>query len=163
MRTGEYLYPLGPDPKDAPEPDAALADFRNVDHSETWGVPNSTKKHGAGFRAPLRVHVDKRILRARHTIKKKTAGGKNAVKAHPALRTSSFSVRKRAASTDSKQAFTTRTLLQVMDDEPAWDGEINEVLGVFVYLSIFLSFYIILLIFSCRSGDGRQRQDAPHA
>ena len=43
MRTGEYLYPLGPDPIDAPKPDAALADFRNVDHAETWGVPNSTK------------------------------------------------------------------------------------------------------------------------
>ena len=76
MRTGEYLYPLGPDPKDAPEPDAALADFRNVGHSETWGVPNSTKKRGAGFRAPLRVHVDKRILRARRTIKKKTVKDK---------------------------------------------------------------------------------------
>ena len=127
LRTGEYLYPLGPDPKDAPEPDAALADFRNVDHSETWGVPNSIKKRGAGFRAPLRVHVDKRILCARRTIKKKTGKDKNAVKASPELRTSSFSVRKRAASTDSKQVFTTRTLLQVMDDEPAWDGEINEV------------------------------------
>ena len=68
MRTGEYLYPLGPDPNDAPEPDASLADFRNVDHSETWGVPNSTKKRGPGFRAPLKVHVDKRILRTRRTF-----------------------------------------------------------------------------------------------
>ena len=134
LRTGEYLYPLGPDPNNAPEQDVALADFRNVDHSETWGVPSSTKKRSPGFRAPLRVHMDQRILRARRTIKKKTAGDKNAVTARPALRTSSFSVRKRAASTDSKQAVTTRTLLQVMDDEPAWDGEINKVLGVFVYL-----------------------------
>ena len=35
MRTGEYLYPLGLDPKDAPDQDASLADFRNVHHSET--------------------------------------------------------------------------------------------------------------------------------
>ena len=44
MRTGKYLYPLGPDPKDASDPDAALADFRNVDQSETWGVQNSKKE-----------------------------------------------------------------------------------------------------------------------
>ena len=134
MRTGEYLYPLGPDPLDAPKLEAALADVRNVDHPETWGVPSSSKKRRAVLHAPLRVHVDKRILRARRTIKKKTTGGKNAAKARPALCTSSFSVRMRAASTDSKQANTTRTLLRVMDDEPAWEGDINEVIGVFVYL-----------------------------
>ena len=121
-----------------------------MDHSEIWGVPNSTKKRGAGFRAPLRVHVDKRILRARRTIKKNTVGDKNAVKARPTLRTSSFPVRKRAASKDSKQAFTTRTLLQVMDDEPAWEGEINEVLGVYVYIfNSSFRVYMVFLIFSC--------------
>ena len=138
MRTGEYLYPLGPDPLDAPKLEAALAGVRNVDHPETWGVPSSSKKRGAVSRAPLRVHVDKRILRARRTIKKKTTGGKSAAKAHPALRTRSFSVRMRAASTDSKQANTTRTLLRVMDDEPAWESDINEVIGVFVYILSFV-------------------------
>ena len=36
----------------------------------------------------------------------------------------------RAASTESQQASTTRTLLQVMDDEPAGDSEVKEILGV---------------------------------
>ena len=63
IRTGEYLYPLGPDPIDAPKPDAALVDFRNVDHAETWGVPNSTKKHGESFHSLSGVRVDERILR----------------------------------------------------------------------------------------------------
>ena len=163
MRTGEYLYPLRPDPNDTPEPDAALADFRNVAHSETWGVPNSTKKRGTGFRAPLRVHVDKRIMRARRSIKKKAPGVKNTVKARKALRTSSFSVRERAASTDSKQAVTTRTLLQVMDDEPAWDGEIHEVLGVLLINLIFFLFLHDISFFSCWSGVGNQGQDASRA
>ena len=132
MRTGEYLYPLGFDPNDAPEPDAALADFRNVDHSETWGVPNSTKKRGPGFRAPLKVHVDKRIVRARRTFKK-AKGVNDAAKARKSIPTSSFSVRKRAASTESKQASTTRTLFRVIDDELAWDSDIHEVLGVFAF------------------------------
>ena len=85
------------------------------------------------------MHVDKRILRARRSIKKKAPGVKNTVKASKALRTSSFSVRQQAASRDSKHAVTTRTLLQVMDDEPARDGEINEVLGVLlINLILFL-------------------------
>ena len=132
MRTGEYLYSLDPDPKDAQEPDAALSDFRNVDHWETWGAPNSTKKRGLGFRAPLKVHVEKRILQARRSLKKAT-GVNNAGKARKSIPTSSFSVRKRAASTESKQAGTTRTLFQVMDVEPAWDSEVHEVLGVFAF------------------------------
>ena len=80
------------------------------------------------MRAPLKVHVDKRILRARCSIKKRTVGG-NAVTPRSALQTSSFSVRKRRASTESKQAYTTRTLLQVMDDDPSWDNDIYKVLG----------------------------------
>ena len=89
MRTGEYYYLLRPDPIDAPEPDATLANFRNGDHSETWGVPNSTKKRGPAFRAPLKVHVDKRILRAVRTFKK-AKGDYDAVKARKSIPTSSF-------------------------------------------------------------------------
>ena len=147
MHTGKYFYPLRPDPMDSSKLEAALADICNADYAGTRIVPNSIKKHDVVSRAPLRVHVDKQILHARRTIKRKTVGNQHAVKERPALRTSSFAVRLRSASTDSQPANITRTLLQVMDDEPTWEGDINEILGASVYIFILYLFYLIFINF----------------
>ena len=146
MHTGEYLYPLRPDPMDAPKPDAALADFRNVDHAETWGVPNSTKKRGESFHSLLGVRVDKQILRTRRSIKKRTAltSGLSQRGANPARFIASRSARKRSSSAKSKQADTTRSFLKVLEDEPNLDSYIDEMCGACAYYLI-LSFYFYLI------------------
>ena len=79
--------------------------------------------------APLQMHVAKRNLRARRSIEKRTRGS-NVMTPRSALPTSSFLVRKRRAFTESKQASTTRTRLQVMDNDPCWDNDVNVVLGM---------------------------------
>ena len=138
MRTDEYLYPLGPDSMDAPKPDAALADFRNVVHAEMWGVPNSTKKRGESFHSLLGVRVDKRILRARRSIKEKTAlkSGLSERGANPARFVASRSARKRSSSAESKQADTTRSFIKVLEDEPNLDSYIDEMCGACAYYLI---------------------------
>ena len=130
MVTGEYLYSLRHKVKNAQEPDAALGDFSNVDYSETWGVLNSTKKRGCGFRAPLNAHADRRIVSACRSFRKALCDT-NVATGLNLLPTSSFFVCKRAASTESKRANTTCTLLCLMD-EPEWDSGANEDLGMAV-------------------------------
>ena len=136
MRTGEYFFPLRPDPFDAPEPDAALADFRNVDHSETWGVPNSTKKSASLFRTPLGAHFDKRILCARRSIKKAVAVA-NAAKACNVKPTSFVAVRKRASFAKREQADAIFPKVQWKGYELIWDCSDDEMRGTIVLLFIF--------------------------
>ena len=127
MRTGEYLYPLGPDPNDAPKPDA--------DHAQTWGVPNSTKSHGISLNSLLGVRVDKRILRARRSIKKRTevTSALSGRGANPTRVIPNRLAHKRSSSAESKKADTTRSFLKVLEDEPNLDSYIDEICGACTY------------------------------
>ena len=155
MRTGEYFFPLRPDPIDLPDPDAFLENFRNIDHAETLGVPNSTKKRGPGFRTSLGSHLDKPMFRARRSIKK-AALLSNAAKTRNVKPTSSVAVRKRTASAESEQACAIGSKLQVMNDKPIWDSSVDEMRGACAFY--FVLFFQHFLISNC-SLDSKSKAD----
>ena len=142
MRTGEYFFPLRLDPIDLPDPDASLENFRNVDHAETWGVPNSTKKRGPGFRTSLGYNLDKPMLRARRSIKKPSVVS-NAAKTRNVKPTSFVAVRKRTASAESEKTGAIGSKIQVMNDKPIWDSSVDEMRGAcaFYFVLFFPTFF----------------------